>query len=1125
MDITFSYDKNFDDLMVRLKEKYGEKLFEIDGIGDVQLDIDTFSRQFYRLDKKAKVVADVSVDPNANVDDRTAIAYTVESPKAMFRLNAYYILWRKVKQLYGMEEANAAVEANISGALYVHDFHSFAFAYCYAFSVADIMREGLPFITKVKSGPCKHYDTFIQHVIQATVYYSNSIAGAVSLPDLFVCWMWYIKKDIEAGYLHNGGSTSIKKKLEQQFQILVYTLNQPFRGGLQSLISTCNHCVFSKNGTEKISIGDFADRFFDEIGYYDLKDQDYKIESLNKQTGQIELKKINGIYRHKVENKVVTYTTALNQQISVTDNHSLFTLDNDFHIKECRSSDNPENILIPFNNYKPKKVVLDGVDFNDKWAYLMGQYVGDGSCDGSGVYIHSYNEEFGNWAKEQFTDITVTQRQKDNKPGPVYLGVGKEIIKTIEKHFGKGSHNKFITPLIKNSDHIMSFIQGYIDSDGTLTKNDKTGNTKGSRAGKVRISSCNKGLLYDFQGLLLNLGIFSTITKTYREGFGKYSYIYNLLISKHYKLEGKIKKNNSLTNCADPTRRWVDLKKVYTRLVRNYALNLNNLGIKSYDHHNFSLNNLLKLVDKIEISIEKGIAAEDPFDKAKYLFMPLSNTSNCRLYKLNGYNKQYDLQTDRNVDLFLKFADSRYRDLKELCSRIKKLHHVVPIKIKSIKNIKYENPYVYDLSVQGNENFNTEMNIYAHNSSFTNFSIFDKPFLESLFEHSNYPDGTPPDFEAIDELQKHFSDWFIKEYEHNIFTFPVMTACLAVDENNDIIDQKFLDWVSEINLTNGIFNVYTGEVTNISACCRLRTNLKNEYMNSFGSGGISIGSVRVCTINLPHLAFMAGGNKNKFKKLLDEHLEITYQILYAQRKVLEKRIKQKVAPLYTLGFMHLKRQYSTVGVVGMYEMLELLGIPMETDEGKAFVKELLLYFADMNVKQQQKTGWMYNTEQTPVEGAAPKLAAKDKILFGEENHKWPLYSNQFYALTSDIPLVERIKTQGMFDKLMDGGAILHINVAEKIESKNQMNKLIKFAAKQGVVYFAVNYQMNRCVEGHLTVGEMDICNVCGNEIEDKFTRVVGFYTNIKTWNKTRREVEYPERKFYSSVLEKEIKNK
>ena len=643
MNITFSYDKNFDNLMVRLKEKYGEKLFEIDGIGDVQLDIDTFSRQFYRLDKKAKVVADVSVDPNANVDDRTAIAYTVESPKAMFRLNAYYILWRKVKQLYGMEEANAAVEANISGALYVHDFHSFAFAYCYAFSVADIMREGLPFITKVKSGPCKHYDTFIQHVIQATVYYSNSIAGAVSLPDLFVCWMWYIKKDIEAGYLHNGGSTSIKKKLEQQFQILVYTLNQPFRGGLQS--------------------------------------------------------------------------------------------------------------------------------------------------------------------------------------------------------------------------------------------------------------------------------------------------------------------------------------------------------------------------------------------------------------------------------------------------------------------------------------------------SFTNFSIFDKPFFESLFEHSNYPDGTPPDFDAIDELQKHFSDWFIKEYEHNIFTFPVMTACLAVDENNDIIDQKFLDWVSEINLTNGIFNVYTGEVTNISACCRLRTNLKNEYMNSFGSGGISIGSVRVCTINLPHLAFMAGGNKNKFKKLLAEHLEITYQILYAQRKVLEKRIKQKVAPLYTLGFMHLKRQYSTVGVVGMYEMLELLGIPMETDEGKAFVKKLLLYFTEMNVKQQQKTGWMYNTEQTPVEGAAPKLAAKDKILFGEENHKWPLYSNQFYALTSDIPLVERIKTQGMFDKLMDGGAILHINVAEKIESKNQMNKLIKFAAKQGVVYFAVNYQMNRCVEGHLTVGEMDICNVCGNEIEDKFTRVVGFYTNIKTWNETRREVEYPERKFYSSVLEKEIKNK
>lgn len=1120
MKINFSYDKNFDDLIFQLKEKYGERLFEIDGIGDVQLDMDTFSRQFYRLDKKAKVVADISVDPNANVDDRTSIAYTVESPKAMFRLNAYYILWRKIKQLYGIEEANTAVEANISGALYIHDFHSFASAYCYAYSVADIMREGLPFITKVKSIPCKHYDTFVQHVIQATVYYSNSIAGAVSLPDLFVCWAWYIKKDIEAGYLHNGGSTSIKKKLEQQFQILVYTLNQPFRGGLQSLVSSCNHYVFSKNKTEKVSIGDFADRFFSGVGYYDLSKHGYKIESLNKSTGKLEIKEINGIYRHKVENKVVTYTTALNQQISVTDNHSLFTLDDNFYIKECKSSDNPKNILIPFNNYKPEKVILDGIGFNDKWAYLMGQYVGDGNCDGSGMYIHSYNKEFGEWAKEQFTDITVTQRKKNGKPGPVYLGVGKKVIKIIEKYFGKGSHNKFITPLIKNSDCVMSFIQGYIDSDGTLTKK-----TKGQGAGKVRISSCNKGLLYDFQGLLLNLGIFSTITRTYREGFGKYSYIYNLLVSNYYKLQGKIKKNTTLIDCADPTRRWVDFKKVYTRLVKNYALNLSKLGIGSYDHHNFSLNNLLELVKKIEISIEKGITQKDLFDKARYLFMPLSNTPNCRLYKINKYNKQYDLQANRNIDTFLTFVNDRYLDLSKLCTRIKKLYHVIPIKVKAIKNTKYDDPYVYDFSVQDNENFNTETNIYAHNSSFTNFSIFDRPFLESLFEHTVYPDGTSPNFEEIDELQKHFSSWFIKEYKHNIFTFPVMTACLAVDENNDIIDKNFLDWVSEINLINGIFNIYTGEVTNISACCRLRTSLKNEYTNSFGSGGISIGSVRVCTINLPHIAFLAGGNKNKFKKLLDKYLEITYQILYAQRKVLEKRIKQKVAPLYTLGFMHLKRQYSTVGVVGMYEMLELLDIPMETVEGKVFVKELLLYFADMNVKQQKKTGWMYNTEQTPVEAAAPKLAAKDKILFGEENHKWSLYSNQFYALTSEVSLVNRIKTQGMFDKLMDGGAILHINVAEKIKLKSQMYKLIQFAAKQGVVYFAVNYQMNRCVEGHLTIGEMDLCSICGGEIKDKFTRVVGFYTNIKTWNKTRRDIEYPERKFYSSILEKGVEIK
>ena len=635
MNIKFSYDKEFDDLIASLKEKYGDGLFELDGIGDVQLDIDSFSRKFYRRDAKARVVADVSVDPNANIDDRTIISYEVEAPKAMFRLNSYYIMWRKIKQINGIEAANSAVEANIIGAIYTHDLHFFSKSYCYAYAASDIMREGLPFIRKIKSVPARHYDTFNQHIIQAVVYYSNSIAGAVALPDLFACWDWFIRNDVFLGYLHNGKpGRSIKEKIEQQFQILVYTLNQPFRGG--------------------------------------------------------------------------------------------------------------------------------------------------------------------------------------------------------------------------------------------------------------------------------------------------------------------------------------------------------------------------------------------------------------------------------------------------------------------------------------------------HQSSFTNLSIMDRPFLESLFEGFTYPDGTAPDFDSIDRLQRHFAEWFVREYKRNIFTFPVMTAAMAVDENNEVIDKDFLEWISEVNLTNGIFNIYTGEVGNLSSCCRLRNSIKNEYINSFGSGGVGVGSHRVVTLNLPHVALLSRGDKETFQKELDIHLDKIYNILYAHRKIIEGRIKQEVLPLYNLYFMNLKRQYSTVGLIGAYEMLEILGMSMSNDEGKKFVQDLLAHIANRNSEQAEKTGWMYNTEQVPAEGAAIKLAEKDKLVFGLKNHNWVLYSNQFFALTSDIPLVERIRAQGAFDKMMDGGAILHINVAEKLESKEQMKDLIEFAAKQGVVYFAINYQMNRCTNNHFTVGKTNICN-CGAEIVQRFSRVVGFYTNVNNWGKIRRETEYPARKFYKSL--------
>ena len=129
MYIKTTYDENFDDLMMHLKSKYSQKLFDLDGIGK-QLDMSAFSKNFF----SSKVTSDASIDANANVDDVSVIAYNTELPKPYLKLNSYYILWKELKRLYGQEVANNIVEMQLTGDIYIHDFHGVASGQPYCFN-------------------------------------------------------------------------------------------------------------------------------------------------------------------------------------------------------------------------------------------------------------------------------------------------------------------------------------------------------------------------------------------------------------------------------------------------------------------------------------------------------------------------------------------------------------------------------------------------------------------------------------------------------------------------------------------------------------------------------------------------------------------------------------------------------------------------------------------------------------------------------------------------------------------------------------------------------------------------------------------------------------------------------
>ena len=406
-------------------------------------------------------------------------------------------------------------------------------------------------------------------------------------------------------------------------------------------------------------------------------------------------------------------------------------------------------------------------------------------------------------------------------------------------------------------------------------------------------------------------------------------------------------------------------------------------------------------------------------------------------------------------------------------------------------------------------------------SLFSNVSIFDDHFLDGLLKSYVLEiDGElyQADLDIVKKMQRVYIEIMNKELARKPLTFPVTTACFSVGENHEILDRNFLEYIAKENLRFGFINIYCGKSSTLSSCCRLRSEQDNEYFNSFGAGSTKIGSLGVSTGNLPQLAFKLKNEANARELFLEKLKELVIdcaEVNNAKRNLIRKAIKAGAQPLYSLGYMDLKRQYSTFGVVGLYEALQILGMDIKTEEGKEFALKMLEIINTTNKELQTRFKAPHNCEQIPAENVAVKLAKKDRIL--GLNDIYPLYSNQFIPLIEKTNMLDRIELQGLFDKHFSGGAICHLNMDQEIKDSQIMANLIETCANKGVVYFAINYVLQECEDGHLSVGNLEKCPICGKEITGKYTRVVGFLTKVNNWNPTRRSADFPNRQFYGSI--------
>lgn len=398
----------------------------------------------------------------------------------------------------------------------------------------------------------------------------------------------------------------------------------------------------------------------------------------------------------------------------------------------------------------------------------------------------------------------------------------------------------------------------------------------------------------------------------------------------------------------------------------------------------------------------------------------------------------------------------------------------------------------------------------AHQSPFTNISLYDRPFLESVTKGIVFPDGSTPEVDVIEKMQVIYMDVMNEELRRTPITFPVTTACLSTHEG-EIVDQEFLELISEKNLEYGYINIYMGDTSTLSSCCRLRSSTKNEFFNSFGAGSSKIGSLGVVTINLPRVAYQSK-TQEEFEEKLRYFVRVTGKINEAKRKIVQHRIETNHMPLYSLGFMELEKQYSTTGVNGFYECLDILGKNLLTEEGQDYAVHIMKILNDEIDTMQSLYKSPHNCEQIPGENTSIKFCKKDHYLGIDMG--LDLYSNQFIPLTSDTDMINRIVVQGRLDQYFSGGSILHLNIEEGIDKASSIEDLIKLCAASGVVYVAINYLLNKCKNNHMSVGHREKCPFCQEPIEGQYTRVVGFLTAVKYWHKVRREQDFPNRVFY-----------
>ena len=401
-------------------------------------------------------------------------------------------------------------------------------------------------------------------------------------------------------------------------------------------------------------------------------------------------------------------------------------------------------------------------------------------------------------------------------------------------------------------------------------------------------------------------------------------------------------------------------------------------------------------------------------------------------------------------------------------------------------------------------------------SVFWNISYYDKFYFDSIFGEFRFPDGSRPSWPALDWLQRRFMRWFNQERTKAVLTFPVETMAL-LSKDGDVLDKEYADFTAQMYAEGHSFFTYMSDnADSLASCCRLRNEIQdNGFSYTLGAGGVSTGSKSVLTVNLNRCVQQATREGRPYTDFLAEIIDLMHKVQLAYNENLKDMLNKGMLPLFDAGFINIKRQYLTIGVNGMVEAAESLGITIsDNTEYEQFVGNILGLIEHYN-RQYRTKEVMFNCEMIPAENVGVKHARWDR----EDGYYVPrdCYNSYFYVVEDEqTDIIEKFRLHGRrFIEHLTGGSALHMNLDEHL-SAPQYRQLLRVAAKEGCNYFTFNIPNTLCNDcGHIDKHHLRECPHCHSTNLDYLTRIIGYLKRVSNFSLDRQKE--ASRRYYQKV--------